>query len=132
MIDWKNVSQLADAMKDPDYNAFILEHLKSPEAKDDAPDVYSRAKANCPKGLEAFCKDIAAAVHEPPAPPPPTPAAMPPIPRRSRASIATRRRPPAREEIADEARRTRSRSSPAPRKASGSPARRPSRARARR
>ena len=79
VVDWKGVNQLADAMKDPDYNQFILAHLKSPEAKADAPDVYSRAKAQCPKGLEAFCKDIAAAVHEAPPPPPPTPVAMPPI-----------------------------------------------------
>jgi hypothetical protein len=68
VIDWKNVDQLANAMKDQDYNDFIVKHLKSPEAKADAPDVYSRAKANCPKNLEAFCKDIAAAVKEEPAP----------------------------------------------------------------
>jgi hypothetical protein len=83
VIDWKGVNQLADAMKDPDYKAFILTHLKSPEAKSDAPDVYSRAKANCPKGLEDWCKEIAVAVHEPPPPPPPapaqTPTALPPI-----------------------------------------------------
>jgi hypothetical protein len=85
VIDWKGVSQLSEQMKDPDYNTFILNHLKSPEAKSDAPDVYSRAKANCPKGLDNWCKDIAAAVHEPPAankgPDPllPTPTAMPPL-----------------------------------------------------
>ncbi len=79
VIDWKGVSQLADAMKDPEYNTFVIRHLKSPEAQSDAPDVYSRARANCPKGLEAFCKDLAAAVHEPPPPPAPSPVAMPPI-----------------------------------------------------
>ncbi len=78
VIDWKNVNQLADAMKDDDYKNFILNHLKSPEAKSDAPDVYSRAKANCPGGLGDWCKEIAAAVHEPPPPKAPTPVAMPP------------------------------------------------------
>ena len=71
VVDWKSVNLLADAMKDADYHDFIIKHLKSPEAQSDAPDVYSRAKANCPKGLEDFCKDIALAVHEPPPPPPP-------------------------------------------------------------
>jgi hypothetical protein len=85
VVDWKGVNQLADQMKDPEYNTFILNHLKSPEAKPDAPDVYSRAKANCPKGLENWCKDIADAVKEPPAankgPDPllPTPTALPPM-----------------------------------------------------
>lgn len=84
VIDWKGVNQLSDAMKDPDYNTFIVNHLKSPEAKSDAPDVYSRAKANCPKGLEDWCKEIASAVREAPAPGQPdpllpTPTAIPPI-----------------------------------------------------
>jgi len=80
VIDWKNVNQLADAMgKDADYNAFITAHLKSDEAKGDAQDVYSRAKGACPKGLDAFCKDIMAAVNPPKAPPPATPAALPPV-----------------------------------------------------
>src|SRR6187549_1873480 len=77
VIDWKNVNQLADAMgKDADYNAFILAHLKSEEAKGDAQDVYSRAKGACPKGLDAFCKDIIAAVNPPKALPAATPAAL--------------------------------------------------------
>lgn len=82
VIDWKGVEQLASAMKDQDYNDFIVKHLQSPEAKADAPDVYSRAKANCPRGLDAFCKDIAAAVKEEPSPraaPMPMPDLMPPI-----------------------------------------------------
>jgi hypothetical protein len=84
VIDWKGVNQLAEAMNDPDYKTFILAHLKSPEAKADAPDVYSRAKAHCPKGLDNWCKDIAAAVHEAPAPAKadpllPTPTALPPL-----------------------------------------------------
>lgn len=85
VIDWKGVNQLAEQMKDAEYGTFIVNHLKSPEAKADAPDVYSRAKANCPKSLEAWCKDIADAVKEPPAankgPDPllPTPTALPPL-----------------------------------------------------
>jgi hypothetical protein len=85
VIDWKGVNQLADQMKEADYNTFILNHLKSPEAKADAPDVYSRARANCPKGLENWCKDIADAVKEPtaaskgPDPLLPTPMALPPM-----------------------------------------------------
>lgn len=78
VIDWKGVNQLADAMaKDADYKAFIIDHLKSPEAKSDAPDVYSRTKSACPGGLADWCKEIAAAVHEPP-PRPATPVALPP------------------------------------------------------
>lgn len=78
VVDWKGVNQLADAMaRDADYKTFILDHLRSPEAKGDAPDVYSRAKANCPGGLAEWCKEIAAAVHEPP-PRPATPVALPP------------------------------------------------------
>lgn len=80
VIDWKNVNQLADAMaKDADYKAFILAHLTSEEAKGDAQDVYSRAKGACPKGLDAFCKDIITAVNPPKAPPPATPSALPPV-----------------------------------------------------
>ncbi|QJR12758.1 hypothetical protein DSM104443_03851 [Usitatibacter rugosus] len=80
VIDWKNMNQLADAMgKDTDYNAFILTHLKSDEAKGDAQDVYSRAKGACPKGLDTFCKDVIVAVNPPKAPPPATPAALPPV-----------------------------------------------------
>lgn len=77
VIDWKNMDQLANAMKDPDYSQFIVAHLKSKEAEADAPDVYSRAKANCPRGLDAFCKDIAAAVKEEPSPKAAAPTPMP-------------------------------------------------------
>ncbi len=92
VIDWKNVNQLADAMKDADYNAFILAHLKSPEAKGDAQDVYSRTKANCPRGLESFCKEMGEAVKEPP---PPPPAALPEPMAPIRAPKATPAPPPA-------------------------------------
>lgn len=103
VIDWKSVNQLADAMaKEPDYKAFVIAHLKSKEAEGDAVDVYSRTKSNCPKGLDAFCKEIGSAVRESPdAPPPksapaPTPSALPPattplqgVPTPSTASPAT-------------------------------------------
>jgi len=63
MVDWKNVDELASATsKDPDYKAFVLDHLKSPAAKDDQPTVYSRAKKDCPKSLDAFCAEVAEAV----------------------------------------------------------------------
>ena len=45
--------------KDADYKAFVVEHLQSPAAKDDLPTIYSRAKKECPKGLDAFCADMA-------------------------------------------------------------------------
>lgn len=62
VIDWKQVDQLANAMKDAEYREFILSHLKSPAAAGDALDVYSRARNNCPKGQDAFCKEISDAV----------------------------------------------------------------------
>jgi hypothetical protein len=75
IIDWKGVDAFADAMKDIEFREFVLAHLLSDAAKEDRPDVYSRAKRNCPKGQEAFCADLAEAV-KPAAPtPPPTPIA---------------------------------------------------------
>jgi hypothetical protein len=63
VVEWKNVDELAAAAeKDPDYKAFVIAHLKSPAAKDDQPTVYSRAKRDCPKKLDAFCADVAEAV----------------------------------------------------------------------
>jgi len=62
VVDWKRVDALANDMKDPAYRDFVIAHLKSPAAESDAEDVYSRAKASCPKGQEAFCAEIAEAV----------------------------------------------------------------------
>lgn len=60
MVEWRNVEGLADPVqKDPEYKAFIHRHLLSPMAKPDHPSVYSRAKASCPAGLEAFCAELA-------------------------------------------------------------------------
>ena len=60
-VDWKDVNQFADAMKDPAFKQFVFAHLASPAAKDDRQAVYSRAKANCPSGLDAFCTELAEA-----------------------------------------------------------------------
>ena len=61
LIEWKQVDILARQVQaDADYRKFLEKHIKSPAAKNDANDIYSRAKSNCPKGLDAFCADIAA------------------------------------------------------------------------
>ena len=79
IIDWKNIEQLANQMKEPEYEDFIVKHLTSPEAKNDAEDVYSRAKKKCPSTLTAWCTKIASTVDEQPLKPiapaaPPAPA----------------------------------------------------------
>ena len=59
-VDWKNVNALAATMRsDPQYHDFVLAHLKSDAAKDDRDAIYSRAKASCPSGLDAFCGEVA-------------------------------------------------------------------------
>ena len=87
IIDWKNIEQLATAMKDPDYDDFVITHLRSPSAKADADDVYARAKTKCPKELASWCSGIASAVDQAPpkpimmqpvAPAEPAPATAPP------------------------------------------------------
>jgi hypothetical protein len=63
IVEWKNVEGLAKPMeKDRPYRDFVHKHLGSPEAKGDLNNIYSRAKMNCPKGLETFCSDITMAV----------------------------------------------------------------------
>lgn len=60
VVDWTGVEEFAAAaQKDPDYMAFLVDHLKSPAAKDDRSTVYSRAKKDCPKTLESFCAQVA-------------------------------------------------------------------------
>jgi hypothetical protein len=62
-VSWKNADQLAaDAEKDPQYKAFVVEHLKSPAAKDDVASIQSRVSASCPKGHDAFCAELAEAL----------------------------------------------------------------------
>ena len=63
IVEWKNVDGLAKPMeKDAAYRDFVHKHLNSPAAKSDLDSVYSRAKMSCPKGLDAFCTDIAMTV----------------------------------------------------------------------
>lgn len=59
IVDWKNVDAFEAAMKDAGFKAFVHKHLGSPAAKDDLNSVYSRAKASCPAGREAFCAELA-------------------------------------------------------------------------
>ena len=61
-VEWKNVDALAKAMNDAKYREFVIAHLRSPEAKSDYDAVYSRTKANCPSGLDAFCTDLREAI----------------------------------------------------------------------
>ena len=65
MVEWKNVEAFAESMKDPEYRSFIEAHLQSPAAKDDLKSVRSRATMSCPKGQDAFCKQLAAATEAP-------------------------------------------------------------------
>jgi hypothetical protein len=86
IVEWKQVERLAASMeKDKDFREFVYRHLGSPAAKGDINAIYSRAKGNCPKGLDAFCTQIASAVKPfagmemttPAAAPSPAPAAAP-------------------------------------------------------
>lgn len=70
-VSWKNPEQLAtDAEKDPNYKAFVVEHLKSPAAKDDLPSIKSRVSSMCPKGHDAFCAEVSESLKGPASPPP--------------------------------------------------------------
>jgi len=63
VVEWKNVDAFAGAMqKDAGFKDFVQVHLTSPSAKDDRDMIYSRAKASCPKGQEAFCTELGAMV----------------------------------------------------------------------
>lgn len=77
MVEWKNIDALAaDMAKDEKYRDFVYAHLRSPAAKDDRETVYARARRSCPKGLEAFCAELAEVVN-PKAAPASAPAAPP-------------------------------------------------------
>lgn len=58
-VGWNNVTELAAAMKDPQYHDFVYAHLKSDAAKDDRESLYARAKKDCPRGQDAFCDEMA-------------------------------------------------------------------------
>jgi len=60
IVDWKKVETFAKQMEsDKEYRDFIHRHVSSPAAKGDVDAVFSRAKMNCPKGYDNFCKDLA-------------------------------------------------------------------------
>jgi hypothetical protein len=62
-VEWKGVDALAGTMKkDAQYNEWVHARLKSPAAKDDQAAVYSRVKASCPSGMDAFCSELAESV----------------------------------------------------------------------
>jgi hypothetical protein len=62
-VDWKDAGVFAAAaQKDPQYKAFVFEHLKSPAAKDDRATIRSRAKTMCPAGQDTFCGELAEAM----------------------------------------------------------------------
>ena len=58
LVDWQDVPTLAKAMGDPAFRQFVLSHLRA-ASKEDRDAVYSRAKASCPSGQDAFCAEIA-------------------------------------------------------------------------
>ncbi len=62
VVEWKGIEGLAGPMeKDAGYRSFVYKHLQSPEAQGDLKSIHSRAKMNCPKGLEAWCTEMAGA-----------------------------------------------------------------------
>jgi hypothetical protein len=66
IVPWEKVKDFSDALdKDPEFRKFVYAKLKGPAAKDDRYTVYQRAKAQCPKGMDAFCNDLAEVVKDP-------------------------------------------------------------------
>ena len=80
IIDWKNVETLASAMKDKDYEDFIISHLRSPAAQADTEDVISRAKHKCSSSLKSWCGELISAIDQAPLKPIPTAPAAPAAP----------------------------------------------------
>lgn len=66
-VEWKNVDALGEAMKDPQFKAFVVKHLKKPAAQPDHDAIYSRAKASCPAQHAAMCEELAEVVKRQPA-----------------------------------------------------------------
>lgn len=63
VVEWKNVDVFASTVqKDAQFKAFVHAHLRSPAAKDDREAVHSRVTLSCPKGMDAFCADLAGTV----------------------------------------------------------------------
>ncbi len=65
LVDWKDVPAFATAMGDRDFHQFVDAHLASGATKADRDAIYSRAKADCPRGLDKFCTDLMEAVKKP-------------------------------------------------------------------
>ena len=84
-VEWKDVDALGEAMKDAQFKAFVVKHLKSPAAQPDHDAIYSRAKASCPANQAPLCSELAEIVKRPvktspPEPPQPPSKAEPPRP----------------------------------------------------
>jgi hypothetical protein len=84
-VEWKNVDALGEAMKDAQFKAFVVKHLKSPAAQADHDAIYSRAKASCPATQAQLCSELAEIVKRPvktapPEPPRPPSKPEPPSP----------------------------------------------------
>lgn len=60
LVDWKDVPGLVKAMGDASFKQFVVTHLRA-APREDRDAVYSRAKASCPAGQDAFCGEIAGA-----------------------------------------------------------------------
>ena len=59
LVEWKKVEVLANWMaQDKDYNAWVVRHVRK-ATPEDQKSVYSRAKMNCPKGLDEWCTGLA-------------------------------------------------------------------------
>ena len=66
IIPWEKVKDFEAALaKDAEFKKFVYAKLKGPAAKDDRDTLYKRAKAQCPKGMDAFCAEILEVVKDP-------------------------------------------------------------------
>lgn len=66
IVPWDKVKDFSDTLdKDAEFKKFVYAKLKSPAAKDDRYTVYQRAKAQCPKGMDAFCAELVEVVKDP-------------------------------------------------------------------
>ena len=64
-VEWKNLDALGEAMKDQQFKAFVVKHLKRPAAQADHDSIYSRTKASCPASQAALCAELAEVVKRP-------------------------------------------------------------------
>lgn len=66
-VEWRNVDALGEAMKDAQFKAFVVKHLRKPGAQPDHESIYSRARASCPPQHAAMCEELAEVVKKQPA-----------------------------------------------------------------